>query len=332
MAKPARRFTYTIQTSSRTLHGMVDDAPDPAPKRRVTSRPLSRREVVVCWTIGGALFATGIAATFTVGTGAASAALIAFGGVFCLLGFIQRVPLNLEIAGTKLDASYEEVVAEAFDAGREIGVNQAIEVALNDVEKAEESGEAPHLALERRRDALQGPIDWQGQLAHRPVEQGPSSGQDLGYRGPTACNAAGITYRQLDYWARTGLVEPTVRPARGAPGSQRLYSELDVVLLRVIKRLLDAGISLQQIRTAVVHLRAHPTQALQRVTLMSDGQSVYETTSSEEIIDLLQSGKGMFGVSVGAVQEQIRDTLRQLPAEHAAPDEPPERPEPPDVA
>lgn len=302
---------------------MVDDAPDPTLKRRVTSMPLSRREVVVCWTIGGLLFATGIAATFNVGTGAASAALIAFGGVFCLLGFIRRVPLNLEIAGTKLDASFEEVVSEAFDAGREIGVNQAIEVALSDVEKAEKSGEVPHLTLERRRDALQGPIDWQSQLDLGPVEQGPSSGEVLGYRGPTACNAAGITYRQLDYWTRTGLVEPSVRAARG---SQRLYSELDIVLLRLIKHLLDAGISLQQIRTAVVHMRGRPTQALQRVTLMSDGRSIYETTSSDEIIDLLQSGKGMFGVSVGTLQQQVRDSLKELPAERATPDEPPERP------
>src|SRR5881392_3401773 len=77
---------------------------------------------------------------------------------------------------------------------------------------------------------------------------------DVGYRGPTACNAAGITYRQLDYWARTGLVEPSVRTAGGS-GSQRLYSFRDILVLKVIKRLLDAGISLQQIRTAVLHLR-----------------------------------------------------------------------------
>ena len=75
-----------------------------------------------------------------------------------------------------------------------------------------------------------------------------------GYRGPTACSAAGITYRQLDYWARTGLVEPSVRPAHGS-GSQRLYSFRDILVLKVVKRLLDTGISLQQIRAAVQHLR-----------------------------------------------------------------------------
>ena len=91
----------------------------------------------------------------------------------------------------------------------------------------------------------------QGLLFTDDVSPLPS---DTGYRGPTACNAAGITYRQLDYWARTGLVEPTVRGATGS-GSQRLYSFRDILILKVIKRLLDAGISLQQIRTAVQHLR-----------------------------------------------------------------------------
>src|SRR5699024_8765727 len=78
--------------------------------------------------------------------------------------------------------------------------------------------------------------------------------KSTGFRGPVACRAAGITYRQLDYWARTGLVEPTVRPATGS-GTQRLYSFRDVLVLKVVKRLLDSGVSLQQIRTAVEHLR-----------------------------------------------------------------------------
>ena len=108
-------------------------------------------------------------------------------------------------------------------------------------------------------------------------ELSPVAG-DVGYRGPTACNAAGITYRQLDYWARTGLVEPTVRGATGS-GTQRLYSFRDILLLKVIKRLLDTGISLQQIRIAVQHLRERGTDDLTRVTLMSDGASVYECTS-----------------------------------------------------
>ena len=77
----------------------------------------------------------------------------------------------------------------------------------------------------------------------------------LGYRGTTACNAAGITYRQLDYWARTDLVVPSVRSAAGS-GTQRLYSFKDILVLKVVKRLLDTGVSLHNIRVAVEHLRA----------------------------------------------------------------------------
>jgi len=140
--------------------------------------------------------------------------------------------------------------------------------------------------------------------------------QDAGYRGPTACNAAGITYRQLDYWARTGLVEPSVRGASGS-GTQRLYSFQDILLLKVIKRLLDAGISLQQIRTAIHHLRARGTDDLTRVTLMSDGASVYECTSTDEVIDLLQGGQGVFGIAIGGVWREIEGSLAELPSERA---------------
>ncbi|MGH3412026.1 MAG: MerR family transcriptional regulator [Marmoricola sp.] len=139
---------------------------------------------------------------------------------------------------------------------------------------------------------------------------------DLGYRGPTACNAAGITYRQLDYWARTGLVEPTVRAATGS-GTQRLYSFRDILLLKVIKRLLDAGISLQQIRSAAAHLRTRGTDDLTRVTLMSDGSSVYECTSNDEVIDLLQGGQGVFGIAIGGVWREIEGDLAELPSERS---------------
>jgi len=140
---------------------------------------------------------------------------------------------------------------------------------------------------------------------------------DVGYRGPTACSAAGITYRQLDYWARTGLVEPTVRTAGGS-GTQRLYSFRDVLLLKVIKRLLDAGVSLQQIRIAVHHLRERGTDDLTSVTLMSDGASVYECRSDHEVIDLLQGGQGVFGIAIGGVWREIEGSLSAMPSERAA--------------
>lgn len=138
--------------------------------------------------------------------------------------------------------------------------------------------------------------------------------EDLGFRGPVACGAAGITYRQLDYWARTGLVVPEIRPAGGS-GTQRLYSFRDILMLKVIKRLIDAGISLQQIRTAVDHLRARGVQDLSQVTLMSDGVSVYECTSDDEVIDLLRGGQGMFGIALGGVWRDIEGSLAALPSE-----------------
>ena len=173
-------------------------------------------------------------------------------------------------------------------------------------DKAAHEREADSAALEAAQAA-----DSQGLLFDDDVSPLP---RDAGYRGPTACNAAGITYRQLDYWARPGLVEPSVRGASGS-GSQRLYSFRDILLLKVIKRLLDAGISLQQIRTAVQHLRKRGTDDLTRVTLMSDGASVYECTSNDEVIDLLQGGQGVFGIAIGGVWREIEGTLAELPSE-----------------
>jgi len=156
----------------------------------------------------------------------------------------------------------------------------------------------------------------QGMLFGAEIEAEP---EDLGYRGPTACAAAGITYRQLDYWARTGLVEPSVRPASGS-GTQRLYGFKDILVLKVVKSLLDTGISLQQIRTAVAHLRERGSADLAQVTLMSEGASVYECTSADEVIDLLQGGQGVFGIALGRVWQEVEGTLAELPAERAEDD------------
>ncbi|MEU5512502.1 MerR family transcriptional regulator [Streptomyces fungicidicus] len=158
------------------------------------------------------------------------------------------------------------------------------------------------------------------QAPQRPTAV-PSSGgaasmasEQIGYRGPTACAAAGITYRQLDYWARTGLVEPSVRPAHGS-GTQRLYSFRDVVVLKIVKRFLDTGVSLQNIRTAVRHLRECGFSDLERMTLMSDGATVYECTSPDEVHALLQGGQGVFGIAVGVVWRDVESALSQLHGE-----------------
>ena len=144
----------------------------------------------------------------------------------------------------------------------------------------------------------------------------PDLREGVGYRGPTACRAAGITYRQLDYWARTGLVQPGVRDARGS-GSQRLYGFRDILVLKIVKRLLDTGVSLQQIRAAVGHLRERGIEDLAQITLMSDGASVYECTSADEVIDLVQGGQGVFGIAVGRVWREVEGSLAHLPGERA---------------
>jgi DNA-binding transcriptional MerR regulator len=142
--------------------------------------------------------------------------------------------------------------------------------------------------------------------------------EDVGYRGPTACAAAGITYRQLDYWARTGLVEPSIRPATGS-GTQRLYGFRDILVLKIVKRLLDAGVSLQQIRQAVTHLANRGISDLATLTLMSDGATVYECTSADEVVDLLQGGQGVFGIAVGRVWQEVEGSLAELPGERPEP-------------
>jgi DNA-binding transcriptional MerR regulator len=138
----------------------------------------------------------------------------------------------------------------------------------------------------------------------------------VGYRVPTACQIAGITYRQLDYWARTSLVVPSIRGAKGS-GSQRLYSFKDILVLKVVKRLLDTGVSLQNIRVAVDHLRQRGVADLARITLFSDGTTVYECTSAEEVVDLLQGGQGVFGIAVSGAMRELSGTIAEFPSERA---------------
>jgi DNA-binding transcriptional MerR regulator len=135
---------------------------------------------------------------------------------------------------------------------------------------------------------------------------------NLGYRGPIACTIAGISYRQLDYWARTELVTPSIQSAAGS-GSQRLYSFTDMLVLKIVKKLLDAGVSLQNIRTAVEHLRSRGIADLSSITLMSDGASVYECTSAEDVIDLVRGGQGVFGIAIGQIWQDMAGELALLP-------------------
>ena len=124
--------------------------------------------------------------------------------------------------------------------------------------------------------------------------------------------------RRRDHLPPARLLGPD-RPDRadrpGAKGSVAAAVLFRTSCCLVVKRLLDAGISLQQIRTAVQHLRTCGTDDLTRVTLMSDGISVYECTSNDEIIDLLQGAAGVFGIAIGGVWQEIEGTLAELPSE-----------------
>lgn len=135
----------------------------------------------------------------------------------------------------------------------------------------------------------------------------------MGYRAPQVCRLVGITYRQLDYWARTDLLKPSLQDAQGS-GSQRHYSFTDVVQLKVIKRLLDAGMSLKKIRQAVEILREQlqKSRPLGEVTLLSDGRSIYVAHSPDELIDLLNGGQGVFFIAVGPVQNELTADLHDL--------------------
>lgn len=143
-------------------------------------------------------------------------------------------------------------------------------------------------------------------------DMGPD--EQVGYRVPIACQVAGISYRQLDYWARTGLVEPSIRTAKGS-GTQRLYSFRDILVLKIVRGLLDTGISLQNIRLAVDRLRDLGVDDLATITLVSDGRTVYQCRSNEEVIDLLNGGQGVFGIAVPGIMKELTGTIASFPSE-----------------
>ena len=128
-----------------------------------------------------------------------------------------------------------------------------------------------------------------------------------GYRVPEVTKIVGISYRQLDYWARTGLVRPSVKDAQGS-GSQRLYSFQDLAVLKLIKRMLDSGVNLQQIRRAMATLKDLKEPAL-GTTLVSDGNRIYQVESPEAVVDLLASGQGVFAIAVDKVWTDLEGTL-----------------------
>jgi len=138
-----------------------------------------------------------------------------------------------------------------------------------------------------------------------------------GYRGPQVCKIVGITYRQLDYWARTDLIRPSIADARGS-GSQRRYSYRDLVELKVIKSLLDAGVSLQSARRAIEYLRENLGEVMASTKLVLNGPGSVLVRNDGELVDLMRKGQGVFSiVALEGVKEELDAAITELrpPAE-----------------
>jgi DNA-binding transcriptional MerR regulator len=134
--------------------------------------------------------------------------------------------------------------------------------------------------------------------------------EEDGFRAPEVAKIVGISYRQLDYWARTGLVTPSVKDAGGS-GTQREYSFQDIVMLKAIKNLLDTVLNLQRIRKAIGFLRDHLKKPPQGLTLLSDGNKIFACESPGEVMDVLQRGQGVFGIAVDRVVEDVEGSVRK---------------------
>lgn len=118
---------------------------------------------------------------------------------------------------------------------------------------------------------------------------------DHGYSASLTAKVVGITYRQLDYWARTDLVRPSKTRASGS-GSRREYSYDNLLELKVIKRLLDAGIKLEKVRSIFDYMRHELQEDISTANLVIDGSNVVCVRSDAEWIDVLQKGQGVLNV------------------------------------
>jgi len=140
---------------------------------------------------------------------------------------------------------------------------------------------------------------------------GADSQDEQGYRGPQVCALVGITYRQLDYWARTDLLRPSIEDAKGS-GSQRVYSYRDLVSLKVIKKLLDAGMSLQSVRRAITYLHENMGEELASANLVIDGANAV-LADNGQLVDLISGGQGVLNiVAMGAVVNELDATISDL--------------------
>jgi DNA-binding transcriptional MerR regulator len=149
-----------------------------------------------------------------------------------------------------------------------------------------------------------------GDAVSEPRHDGADAGQ--AFRGPLVCKLIGITYRQLDYWARTDLVRPSLADARGS-GTQRSYSYRDLVRLKVIKSLLDAGVKLQAARKAIEYLREDLGEDWPTASLVIDGSSSVLARTGDDLVDLVRRGQGVLNiVPLGHVVEELDASIVEL--------------------
>ena len=134
---------------------------------------------------------------------------------------------------------------------------------------------------------------------------------DPGFRGPQVCSIVGITYRQLDYWARTDLVRPSITDAKGS-GTQRAYSYTDLVRLKVVKSLLDAGVKLQAARLAIEYLRDDLGEDWDTASLVLNGTDSVLARTDDALIDLVRHGQGVLNiVPLGHMMDELQTTVAQ---------------------
>jgi DNA-binding transcriptional MerR regulator len=133
-----------------------------------------------------------------------------------------------------------------------------------------------------------------------------------GFPGKKAAEIVGITYRQLDYWARTDLIRPSLADASGS-GSRRRYSYRDLLELKLVKSLLDAGIRLEQVRDAFAYVRENLDEDVTSVNLVLSGSSSVVVRTGEELIDLVRKGQGVLNVlPLAGVKEQLDAKIVEL--------------------
>ena len=132
-----------------------------------------------------------------------------------------------------------------------------------------------------------------------------------GFSGRQTADVVGISYRQLDYWARTDLIRPSLTDASGS-GSRRRYSYQDLLELRVVKTLIDAGIKLESVREVVAYLRTHVSADIASAHLVISGQTVV-LAQGDELIDVVKQGQGVLNVlSLAGVKNDIDAQLIPL--------------------